>query len=87
MGALHALHARGLRDRVAIIGFDDLPLGDLLSPALTVMAQDVRGLGTRAGELLFGRIDGTDTGPWEEVVLPMQLLARGSGEIRPGGTG
>lgn len=86
MGALHALHARGLRDRVAIIGFDDLPLGDLLSPALTVMAQDVRGLGTRAGELLFGRIDGTDTGPWEEVVLPMQLLARGSGEIRPQGT-
>jgi LacI family transcriptional regulator len=83
LGALRALHARNLRREVAIIGFDELPLADLLDPGLTVLAQDVPGLGQRAGEMLFGRIDGTNTGPWEQVVLPMELIARGSGELAP----
>ena len=87
VGALHALEALGLRQRVAVVGIDDLVLADLLSPGLTVLAQDVPGLGRRAGQLLLGRMEGTRRGLWEQAVLPMTLIPRGSGEIPPPGGG
>ena len=87
VGALHALEAHGLRQRIAVVGFDDLVLAGLLSPGLTVLAQDVPGLGHRAWQLLLARMDGTNSGPWEQAVLPMTLIPRGSGEIPPPGGG
>lgn len=82
MGALRALSQRGLRSRVAVVGFDDFPLADLLDPPVTVVAQDVAALGRAAAELLFARMDG-DTSRPRRLVLPTQLVPRGSGEIRP----
>jgi LacI family transcriptional regulator len=80
--AVRAIHALGLAESVAVVGFDDVVLGDVVSPGLTVLAQDPAGLGRRAAELLFARLDGFD-GPSEEVVLGPQLIVRGSGELRP----
>jgi LacI family transcriptional regulator len=67
---------------VAVVGFDDFVLADLLDPAVTVVAQDPRGTGLLAAELLFRRVDG-HTGPYVHEVLPTRLIPRGSGEIPP----
>lgn len=72
------------RDRpVALVGFDDFELADLLSPPVTVVAQDPADLGRSAAELLFRRLDGADDEP-RTVSRPTALIARGSGEIPPG---
>lgn len=82
IGALHALKRAGKQHSVALIGFDDLPLSDLLDPALTVIRQNPRLIGQRAAELLFQRLDG-QTIPPQHVVIPTELIHRGSGEIPP----
>jgi LacI family transcriptional regulator len=82
IGAVQCLRARGLAQRVALVGFDDFPLADLLDPALTVVRQDVRRIGTEVARLLFARIDGDDAPPRHVVVEPI-LVVRGSGEIAP----
>jgi LacI family transcriptional regulator, galactose operon repressor len=82
IGVIRALHALGLHDRVALVSFDDIVLADAVEPGITVMAQDPRALGRAAAELLFARLDGED-GPSRHVVLPTQLIQRGSGELAP----
>ncbi|MFD1536493.1 LacI family DNA-binding transcriptional regulator [Nonomuraea guangzhouensis] len=76
-----ALRALGGR-RMGLIGFDDFELADLLSPGVTVVAQDPAGMGRVAAELLFRRLSG-DGGPSEHVQLPVRLIPRGSGELSP----
>jgi LacI family transcriptional regulator len=80
VGALRALRAAGLHRGVALVGFDSLPLQDLLDPGITIVEQDVRRLGATAAELLFRRIAGDDS-PAQRIVIPAELTARGSGEI------
>lgn len=82
IGAVRALRELGLQWRVAVVGFDDVVLGDLVEPGITVVAQDPYELGRRAGELLFARLEG-DAGEAKRIVVPTQLVARGSGEIPP----
>ena len=84
LGALRALHSLGRQHEVALIGFDDLPLADLLEPAITVISQDASAIGEAAAERLFRRLNG-DHLPVEHVTVPAQLIARGSGEISPSG--
>lgn len=67
---------------VALVGFDDLELADLLSPGITVIAQDAARLGRTAAELLFRRLDGAEDAP-RRVELTTRLIARGSGELPP----
>jgi LacI family transcriptional regulator len=82
LGAIRALHDLQFEDRVALVGFDDIMLADLVRPAITVMAQDPIRLGTLAAERIFARLDG-DTSPLQTGVVAAQLIARGSGEIPP----
>jgi LacI family transcriptional regulator len=82
VGALRALRRLGLQQRVALVGFDEVMLGDLLEPGLTVVAQDPTAMGAAASDLLFRRMDG-DTGPTQRRVIPTSLIVRGSGEIPP----
>ncbi|ASU85142.1 LacI family transcriptional regulator [Nocardiopsis gilva YIM 90087] len=83
IGALTALRSLGLQHRVAVVGFDDFPLGDLLDPAVTVVAQDVPRIGATAARLLFERIEASDQLPPREHLVPTRFLVRGSGEIPP----
>jgi LacI family transcriptional regulator len=62
------------------VGFDDLPLADLLDPPVTVVAQDATAIGTLAAQILFRRIDG-DTSEVKSHIIPTRLIPRGSGEI------
>src|SRR5206468_3511518 len=82
IGALHGLRARGAQRDVALVGFDDFPLADLLEPGVSVVAQDPLALGRAAADLLFRRLDGDDAA-WRRVVMPVELVARGSGELAP----
>lgn len=80
IGAVRALRSVGLHQRLAMVGFDDFSLADLLDPAVTVVAQDPEEIGRMAAELLVDRILGNG-GPPREVVVPTRLVVRGSGEI------
>jgi LacI family transcriptional regulator len=84
VGAIRALHQLGLQHRVAMVGFDDLILADVLKPGITVIAQDPARIGTIAAERLFRRLDG-DTSAEQTIIVPSRLIARGSGEIPPQG--
>jgi LacI family transcriptional regulator len=68
--------------RLAIVGFDEVPLADLLQPALTVVAQDTAVIGRTAVELLRARIE-DPARPVQTVVVPVNLKVRGSGEVQP----
>jgi LacI family transcriptional regulator len=80
VGVLRALHDAGAHERVALVGFDDILLADVVRPGLTVVAQDPAGLGRRAAELLFERLDGY-AGPARRAELATTLIERGSGEL------
>ncbi|MGW5607065.1 LacI family DNA-binding transcriptional regulator [Streptomyces sp. NPDC003753] len=80
IGARRTLQELRLQRRVALIGFDDLPLADLLEPGISVIAQDHSAIGREAASLLFERLEG-DGGPARHRVLPTRYLARGSGEL------
>ncbi len=80
MGAGRALHRLDLHHRIALVGFDDVLLADLLEPGITVIAQDPSTMGRKAAAQLFRRIDG-DRSPSVHLVVPTRLITRGSGEI------
>jgi LacI family transcriptional regulator len=70
------------RTDIALVSFDDFPMADALDPAITVALQDPVEMGTRAFELLLGRIRG-EQGPPVRLVLPTTFIERGSGELSP----
>ena len=70
------------RERIALVGFDDFELAELLPVPVTVVATDSVELGRRAALLLLERLAG-DNGFPRTVVLPTTLVRRGSGEIAP----
>jgi len=93
MGAFRALREAGLNHSIALVGFDDFALADMLDPAVTVIAQEPRTIGYRAAELLFDRMDAQSTngnGGGATVhreptsyVVPSQLIVRESSLIPP----
>jgi len=72
----------GLHRRIALLGFDDILLADLLEPGITVIAQDPAAIGLMAADVLFRRLDG-DRSPAKSFTVPTRMIQRGSGEIRP----
>lgn len=82
IGARMALQHMGTERTIAHVGFDDIPLAELLDPGITVIAQDPPALGELAAQMLLRRIRDPDGSP-ETVEVPTSLLTRGSGEIPP----
>jgi LacI family transcriptional regulator len=82
IGALQALRRLDRQRGVALVGFDDFALADLLDPPVTVVAQHPHTIGRLAAEHLFRRMDG-DTSPYVTEVVRTTLVPRGSGEIPP----
>jgi LacI family transcriptional regulator len=80
IGTVRALRELERQHHVALVGFDDFPLADLLQPAVTVVAQDPSGMGRLAATLIFRRLDGEDWEPTTHYVAT-RLVRRGSGEI------
>ena len=60
IGALHAIHAAGLRvpDDISLVGFDDIPLASYTNPALTTVRMSAGDVGSTAFQALFSLIGG-----------------------------
>lgn len=87
IGALMALRDAGINvpGRVALVGFDDIPLARLVSPALSTLRIGVSEAGARAVSRLIEIIDGAEDRSAEAMVP--QLVVRGSSDDRfPGNT-
>lgn len=82
IGAFRALRRAGLHTKIALVGFDDILLADLLEPGITVIAQDTAAIGRTAAEVLFRRLDGDRSASRQHVVVT-KMITRGSGEISP----
>jgi LacI family transcriptional regulator len=82
IGARMALQHVGAERTVAHVGFDDIPLAELLDPGISVIAQDPPALGELAAQMLLHRIRDPHGAP-ETVEVPTTMLTRGSGEIPP----
>jgi LacI family transcriptional regulator, galactose operon repressor len=82
MALVQALH-QAERTDVAVIGFGDFPMAAALTPAVTVVDQDPARLGHIAVERLLQRIEDPLAAPRRRTVLPVRLIPRGSGELRP----
>ena len=80
VGALRAIAQSGLA--VALVGFDDFELADLVVPAVTVVGRDSYRMGARAAELAFERLDSPEL-PARRILVPTELVVRGSGEVPP----
>jgi LacI family transcriptional regulator len=88
IGVLHAARQRGISmpDMLSLVGFDDIPTGELLEPPLTAIVQPTYQLGAKAAELLLRRI-AEPQAPITEVVLHAPLVIRGStGRPSPSGS-
>lgn len=81
-GAMRALKELGASRRVALVGFDDFTLADMMDPGITVVAQHPERIGKLAAERILARIDGDNAAP-QTYVVPSELIPRGSGELPP----
>jgi LacI family transcriptional regulator len=82
VGAVRALRELARQHEVAIVGFDDVVLGDMVEPGISVVMQDPYALGREAAELLFSQLAGY-RGEGRRIELPTRLVPRGSGELAP----
>jgi LacI family transcriptional regulator len=80
VGVVAAVREAGLRipEDVALVCFDDIELASILCPFLSVMAQPAETFGTLAAQLLLDRIGGQTAERRRRVVLPADLIVRGS---------
>src|SRR6188508_2112240 len=79
VGAIRAAQAAGrsVPGDVAVVGFDDIRLAELLSPPLTTIRQDMVGIGLAAGRALVEQIEDPDATP-PALTLPVELVVRAS---------
>ena len=80
IGIMKALRDTGVEvpGEVAIVGFDDLPTALIVDPFLTVVAQPAYEMGQKATELLLTRLLGNAPEPFQEIVLPTEIIKRRS---------
>ena len=62
---------------IALIGYDDFELADVLEPPISVIRQPVEQIATRAAENLFAALASGSTAV-HETVLPVELVTRAS---------
>ena len=79
IGALKAAHSLKITvpDRLQILGFDGIMLGNMTTPGLSTVAQNIYELGAKATKLLIKQINGEELEQMIEFVAP-QLIIRDS---------
>ena len=79
IAALHIAHKLGKRvpEELQIVGFDGISLGEMVSPALTTVGQDLYKMGAAAATMLIEQIEGKEM---KQTVLNIdaQLIVRGT---------
>jgi LacI family transcriptional regulator len=86
IGVVPALHLAGRAD-TAFLSFGDFPMAESLTPAVTVIDHSPHRLGRATADSLLARMEpenpSTSTDP---IVVPANLIVRGSGELPPHNT-
>jgi len=79
IGALHAIHAAGLRvpEDISLVGFDDIPLSSYITPSLTTVRMSARDVGSTAFQALFSLI-GEAHVEGDVYQIPTRLVVRES---------
>jgi LacI family transcriptional regulator, galactose operon repressor len=88
-GALGAFRRHAIRcpDDISVTGFNDMPLADRLSPPLTTVRVQHYKAGIEAAELMLELLDQAPAeGPARQLVMPVELIVRGSTGPAPGHT-
>jgi DNA-binding LacI/PurR family transcriptional regulator len=77
LGALRALHARGIQvpGQISLVGYDDLPESAFFEPPLTTIHHDFAGQGKRCVELLLRLINRQPAEPPSQRLQP-ELVVR-----------
>ena len=80
VGAMHALRGAGIPvpQGMAVVTFDDFPTDLTIDPFLTTATQPAYEMGYRATDLLLDRILEQNTGPAQEILLPVEVVVRQS---------
>jgi LacI family transcriptional regulator len=80
LGVMHQARDRrvSIPADLSLVGFDGMPITELLGPPLTSVGQPIDALGRLGAERLLALIDGGSAAPSEEVRLPVKLVERGS---------
>ena len=78
IGAMQACAELGLRvpEDIAVVGYDDILMAGLVTPALTTLRISTHQLGAAAARMLFERINGRSE--QSEVVMTPELVIRAS---------
>jgi LacI family transcriptional regulator len=84
LGALHALHKRGLRvpQDVALVGFDEMPLELPGHSSITTVVQPAFEMGATAARRLIERLEGDGPHVRREILLTHQLRIGDSSRAR-----
>ena len=79
LAAIRAIQEHGLRipEDIAVVGFDDIPEANRITPALTTVRQPITRIGAVAAETLIDMIETGSTLP-RQMVLPAELIIRDS---------
>lgn len=85
IGALRAIHNLGVRipQEMSFVSFDDLPLAELTTPALTVISRPSTEQGVLAMRLLQFRMENSTEPAARKIVLETRLIVRGSCAAAP----
>ena len=93
LGAMRAIIGSGMRvpEDYSIVGFDNTPLGSLVSPELTTVSQPIKAMADLSVELLIEKINlkeeqkrQKDLKPiYQRIVLNTELVERGSCQTYP----
>jgi LacI family transcriptional regulator len=80
IGVMRAARSLGISipEELSLISFGDTDFADLLAPPLTVVRWDNRETGKIAAEILLSRMAGNAGDKITQVVLPSELVVRGS---------
>lgn len=87
IGFVRAVQAMGrsVPKDVSVIGFDNIPAAELVTPGLTTVAAPLRALGGRAVKHVLAFVGAARSRTTEPLVLPTRLVLRGStGEVAAG---
>jgi DNA-binding LacI/PurR family transcriptional regulator len=97
LGVMRAMHAAGraIPGDVSVVGFDDTPVSEFLTPPLTTVRLDFAGLGRACFALLQALVEQKEARPHARRPEPELIirksagpppLPRGSGTTRAAGT-
>ncbi|AWE07080.1 transcriptional regulator [Lysinibacillus sp. 2017] len=77
MGVLKAAHKLGIRvpEELQIVGFDGIAIGEIVTPGLTTVAQNIYALGEAATKMLVQQING-ETLKQKHITIEPSLIIR-----------